>query len=102
MIVSHQPLSARKNKELKRLPEPVKKTIQAYQQRGFWFEEIIANRKTYWIVQLSQYHFPDRASEQCWYHQSIYKIRSNGEPQLARSRSKSPTGVIINRTFIKL
>ena len=102
MLSPNQRLSARKRKELERLPKPVRATIMAYVQRGFWYEQLIDHTKHYCIVQLSQYQFISQDSEQCWHLLSIYKIRSNGQPKLARSRSTSPTGVIVERTFIDL
>ena len=109
MIQSYQKeFIGKAKKDFKRLPEAIKATVMGYVRRGFWFVEVIDDRKAYWLIKMAQYHFLEdelqkgKASEQGWVHEGIYKVSTKGEAKLARSTTIMPDGKEIYRDIIKL
>ena len=109
MIQSYQKkFIGKAKKDFNRLPESIKATVMGYVSRGFWFLEVLDDRKTYWLIKMAQYHFLEdenqkgRASQKGWVHEGIYKVSIKGEARLARSTTIMPDGKEIYRDIIKL
>jgi hypothetical protein len=95
-------------KDFNRLPAAIKATVMGYVSRGFWFLEVLSDRKTFWLIKMAQYHFLEdekqkgKANQNGWVHEGIYKVSIKGEAKLARSTTMMPDGKEIYRDIIKL
>ena len=105
---SQKKFTGKAKKDFNRLPAAIKSTVMGYVSRGFWFLEVLDDRKTYWLIKMAQYHFLEdenqkgKASQKGWAHEGIYKVSTKGEAKLARSTTIMPDGKEIYRDIIKL